>query len=276
MALSAVVALVVLLIIVLGLATLALTTFRSGSHSARVRALQSLAESGIQYGYWQYRYNSAALPYSNTRPFGTGSFSVNVTDNSANINATILVTSTATINNETWKSQRVYAQVGIVGLFNTGLDDNGVALADSAVDPHYTIALNPSGGPTAYVTMQIWPIPPWIYDTTTSKWISPVANESAGSDQPGNYTYKTTFNVIGDPARVFISGFFAADNGINWVKLNGVTVITGNDPSFTSYSSFSINSGFVTGTNTLQFSVHNDSNSPNPSGFRCEMTPGKM
>ena len=107
LAVTAIIALVVLMVIVLGLATAGLGVLRSGSHAARVRSLNNLSASGIQYGYWQYMCNYAALPYTATRNFGTGKFTVTVQDNSASITNTVVVSSTATLNNETLTTQRV-------------------------------------------------------------------------------------------------------------------------------------------------------------------------
>ena len=163
----------------------------------------------------------------------------------------------------------------ITNIFNTGIDSSGNAVADSNVDPHYALVSTPSGSAgTAYVTQQHWPIQNgvWLLDTSTSKWVSPYADESQQLDAPGNYTYQTTFTVTGDATAVKITGQLAADNQVTAIILNGVTVASNLVSSYNAWTSFSLTSGFVTGTNTLQFVVYNASNSPNPSGFRCEMT----
>ncbi len=163
----------------------------------------------------------------------------------------------------------------ISGLFNTGIDGNGNPVADGAVDPHFALISTPGGsGGTSYVTLQKSPISSglWILDTATSKWISPIADESTNADAPGNYTYQTTFTVSGDATAVQIACQLAADNTVAAIILNGQTIATNVSSGFQAFSSFTISRGFVTGTNTLQFVVNNAGTSTNPSGFRCELT----
>src|SRR5262249_16915229 len=71
--------------------------------------------------------------------------------------------------------------VRISGLFNTGVDDAGVALADGAVDPHYLLIVNPDipGSTDAVVhDSTIFPIVngPWVANNAQGKWISPQLN----------------------------------------------------------------------------------------------------
>ena len=166
----------------------------------------------------------------------------------------------------------------ISGLFNTGLSSSGTVASDSSVDVHWQLTKTPAGASgTAYVTQQKYPIQSgtWLLDTSTSKWISPQANEGATpEDAVGSYTYQTTFTVTGDPTTVKISGQVASDNQITAVILNGVTVVSNLPSSYNGWTSLSLSSGFVSGTNTLQFVVNNTGAKPNPSGFRAELTGG--
>jgi kumamolisin len=163
----------------------------------------------------------------------------------------------------------------ITGLYNTGIAAGGSVIADSAVEPYFTLTSAPKGiGGTLYITQQHWPIAPsgpWMADSSTSKWISPYADESKQIDPAGNYTYQTTFTVTGDPTAVQITGQLAGDNSVTAIILNGKTVATNVSNTFRSWSSFTVASGFVAGTNTLQFVLNNSGSSPSPSGFRCEM-----
>src|SRR5258708_2997504 len=53
--------------------------------------------------------------------------------------------------------------------------------------------------------------------------------------------------------------------------LNGVQVaVTGS--SFSAFTSFTIGSGFLAGTNTLDFVVNNGGSSPNPTGLRVDLS----
>ena len=182
-------------------------------------------------------------------------------------------------------SARPHGTGSIAGLFNTGMDSSGNPVADGATDPHYALVSVPGGGSgTAFVTLQKPPIQSgaWMLDTNTSKWISPTADESTQPDPPGDYVYQTTFIVNGGSGGVSITGQVAADNAVTSILLNGVTVATNVSDGFQSFSPFVINSGFVAGTNVLQFIVHNlPYNNPNgtqnnPSGFRCELAGGAL
>lgn len=161
----------------------------------------------------------------------------------------------------------------ITTLFNTGVDASGTPLPNGAPEIHYTLASVP-GGPTAVrvaTSANGFPIPPWIGDDGSSAWIGP--NSDSSLDGPvGQYDYRTTFSLSGFVASsASITGMWSTDNeGID-ILLNGVS--TGQsipiDTSFTSFHAFSLSSGFVTGTNTLDFIVNNDGG---PTGLRVEMT----
>ena len=90
----------------------------------------------------------------------------------------------------------------ILTLFNTGVAANSAdgtpasVLGDGIVDPHYTIASDPTGTQSPFVTQggQAPLLSNWFPNNSTSKWISPRANKSSGADPAGTYTYETTFN----------------------------------------------------------------------------------
>ena len=191
-----------------------------------------------------------------------------------------VVTATSSVGESALSNQAsatVLPTPALTGLFSTGLDNYGLPLGDGLHDPHYAIVSSPSGSASApFVTLQKFPIqyPLWLPDTPLSKWISPVADESAYTDLPGTYVYQTTFHVTGDPARVGIVGRALADAQITGIVLNGVTVVGGLPANLNTWASFALTGGFVAGTNTLRFVVYNDSaGGTNPSGFRCELTP---
>jgi len=69
-------------------------------------------------------------------------------------------------------------------LFNTGVDDSGALLADSQVDPHYTITASAdpnSPGPDAFTLVPGFPVGPWIEEGPNSRWIAPQASQAAGN-----------------------------------------------------------------------------------------------
>ncbi len=268
MALSAIVALVVLLILILGMSALALGTLRSGTNSARVRSLRNTAESGIQYGYWQYAYNGAMLPYNKTRNFGPGKFSVTVVDNSANIIKTIKVTSTSTQQWDSLTTTRVFPNpASITGLFNTGTDSSGNIQAGGTQDTHYTYVASPvSNAPYIFDTNSGYPGGAWTGNGTKSRWICPAANTNGVN---AYYQYRTTFTVNGPPQGVTITLTYAADDVLKDLQLNGVSVVQ-NTGGYNFWTTRTISSGFVSGTNTLDFIVHNSGGGP--TGLMAQMT----
>jgi hypothetical protein len=168
----------------------------------------------------------------------------------------------------------------ITGLFNTGVDGSGTPLADGTIgDPHYSLVSVPSGTKEILVLRAKggYPIPPWVGDDNISAWIGPNNSGINGTDRTGDspsgsFDYRTTFDLNGlNPSTASISGQWSMDNEGVDILINSVP--TGNsspsDTSFTSFHSFSISSGFVAGSNTLDFIVHNDASW---TGLRVEMT----
>ena len=147
------------------------------------------------------------------------------------------------------------AAAPIAGLYNTGVNNSGVQLAEGAVDPHYTV----NGGGAAYVYTNA------AYITTAdAKFIALQADGLRPADQDTN-TFSLSFDLSGyNASTASISGLFGADNA-GTVYLNGVQIATQTDaeiyPNFQSLTSFSANTGFLSGVNTLSFKVH-DYNQP--------------
>ena len=158
-------------------------------------------------------------------------------------------------------------------LFSTGIATNGVAALVGVGDPHYVLTAS------AYST----PPPPdiaatveanhsaWLANDATSMWLGPTS-QGANSVAAGNYNYRTTFDLTGfDLGSVQITLQMAADNGISDVLLNGASRGF-SYAGFNAWSStFTINSGFTTGTNTLDFLTYNSGTTANPGGFRAKL-----
>ena len=147
--------------------------------------------------------------------------------------------------------------IPIPGLANTGV--NGIGVADS----NYTLTSSPSGGTAIGITAN----PNWVAAPTGSNWIG-VTNGNV-TDPVGIYVYRSTFDLTGVSLATFsISGAWATDNNAS-IFLNGLdTGITKGNTGFTSLSSFSIGSGFLSGINTLEFKVNNISGGGlNPTGL---------
>ncbi|MCW1885116.1 Ig-like domain-containing protein [Luteolibacter flavescens] len=157
------------------------------------------------------------------------------------------------------------------GLFNTGVDNLGVALAQGTVDTHYTLLANPDniGSTMAFVQNPI-PTPPWVPHTGTSTWIGPRAftggaaglNADAG-EGPGTYVYRTTVDLTGyDISTVQITGRWASDNNGVAIRVNTVaTGLTHTGNTFGELLPFTINTtnapGLIAGVNTIDFVVNN-------------------
>jgi hypothetical protein len=159
----------------------------------------------------------------------------------------------------------------INGLYNTGLGASG------SQDIHYTLAAASSDtsisntapyityASTAQVGNQ------WLDNDLISKWITPTAIQSQTFDASanGSYTYTLTFDLTGyNAASALFTGRLASDNGVS-VLLNSNSI--GSSVGYGSWSSFSANSGFAAGLNTLEFVVTNYAQSGgNPTGLRVE------
>jgi MYXO-CTERM domain-containing protein len=167
----------------------------------------------------------------------------------------------------------------ITGLFNTGVDNGGVVLANGTIDSHYILTVNPnSGSPNAFVVIDgQFPFPPWLANTSTSKWIGPIANQSNVNAEPvaGNYTYRLSFvcadSVSGTCASTTLSGNWTSDN-IGTILFNGGSAgVSGSpDMSLASFTPFGI-SGLTVGTNTLDFVVNNSGSTNTATGLRVEV-----
>jgi hypothetical protein len=139
----------------------------------------------------------------------------------------------------------------IPGLFSTGVDGTGALLPGGSIDPHYSV-VSPAQPAAVLSDGNVWGSWP---TSTTGKWI----NYADSTSTYGTYTFYTSFSLNGlDPASAQISGVWTSDNG-STMYLNGTPVAGLGSTDFTSLHAFSINSGFVAGTNTLSFAVVMDS-----------------
>jgi hypothetical protein len=157
-------------------------------------------------------------------------------------------------------------------LWNTGVDNSGVALAYGAADPHYTLISVPSGPSTA---IAIVPHPAWVTPPADARWIAPTPYTT--NDPGGWFVFQTTFNVASSSGLV-VSGKWATDNsGEIWLNGTNTNIVRafGNPGTygFQYLEDFEITSGFVDGVNTLEFRVRNgdptrsDGVNPGPMGL---------
>jgi hypothetical protein len=155
----------------------------------------------------------------------------------------------------------------ITGLVNTGVGANGAA------DSNYSLTHNGAVSTPIITLNNVWPITPWLANTSDSKWITPTANQAQSFDPSsnGSYTYSLSFNLSGyDASTAALTGRVSADNNAV-VLLNGTQI--GSVSDFKTWGSFgaSNGAGFLAGNNTLEFVVTNLKQSTgNPTGLRVE------
>jgi hypothetical protein len=168
-----------------------------------------------------------------------------------------------------WSSRSNLSSRTIPTLFNSGVDNNRVVLANAANDTHYVLTAG-AQGTVGMNALAILNHPGWSANDASSSWIG-VVNPGANNIAAGAYWFRTGFDLSGFiPSTVQVNMSFQADNRCTNVMLNGV----GTGFSFVGFTGFSqnftINSGFASGTNALEFRTFNDDGpGANPGGFRA-------
>jgi len=116
--------------------------------------------------------------------------------------------------------------------------------------------------------------PNWTAPIANTSWIAPNPVQSiaarSGCCSDTSDTYRTTFSLSGfDPADVTLKVSFLVDNSLT-VRLNGTQVyVAPSSASFNIPSTFQLTSGFVAGTNTIDFVV---ANAGGPTGLDVSIT----
>jgi hypothetical protein len=161
------------------------------------------------------------------------------------------------------------AMAGNFTLFNTGVDATHAVLPGGSIDPHWSILSGANvTGTNAFTTTAVpgsWFAAP-TGATGTASWIAPFADQNGAAANSGpfsTYEYQTTFDLTGfNSATASIFGQLATDNNLTDILINGVsTGITTGFAGFGALTNFNINSGFVSGINTLDFFLVNGANS---------------
>lgn len=160
---------------------------------------------------------------------------------------------------------------GTTNPFATGVNDARVALADLAVDPHWTIKNGAGKAFTAYVQTDAKGfVGFWLAPSTTSKFLSPFMDTDDTAVE-GPFTYTTTFSLRTgvDLSGTSLSVSYANDNAMDSISLNGTAVPGVSAGGYGSFTILPITGPFLVGTNTIAFV---SSNSGGPTGFRAELT----
>ncbi len=136
-------------------------------------------------------------------------------------------------------------RVPINGLFNTGVDNSRNPLTIGVPDGHYSLTLQ--NGTTA-VPMVLTPFNTWV-TSANARWIG----RTTGT--PGLNRFTIQFTLSGcDPGSVSISGRYAASQSGYILLNNGTTQIAPTPANgASSFTNFTITSGFQAGLNTLTF-----------------------
>jgi hypothetical protein len=170
-------------------------------------------------------------------------------------------------NDAAWGTRVGLTNRPIPGVFNTGVSNNGVVLTAGAADPHYVVkaaAQGTVGAPATAMSAN----GAWLANDAASAWIS-VTNSGAVNIQPGGYDFLTGFSLNDFfPSRTRLDLRIAADNQVTNVLLNGVPTGLGYVGFALLSGPLTLNSGFVAGTNTVEFRTVNDPPGANPGGFR--------
>lgn len=164
----------------------------------------------------------------------------------------------------------------IPSLHNTGISASGTPLAAGAVDPSWTLLVNPDGGgASVYVGNDAWPIgSAWAGNNSVSKWVGSRASVGDADIPLGDYQYRTTFDLTGrDTNTVIILGRWLSDNWGTPIRVNGEILTAPMSDSFTAWAVFAItptNATLLPGLNTIDFVVNNAG--AGPTGVRVEFT----
>lgn len=145
--------------------------------------------------------------------------------------------------------------------YDTGVDNNGNQLIGGSSDPHYELrqlVAGPHVGNSNFApavalsTSNYWP--QWI-QPADARWIYIANAPNLGQDW-GTYEFMTTFDLTGyNPSTAVLSGNWALDQ-YGSIYLNGSLITTLIDQNWNNHlTPFTINSGFVSGINTLKFDV---------------------
>ncbi|MDH7503754.1 MAG: immunoglobulin domain-containing protein [Verrucomicrobiota bacterium] len=159
----------------------------------------------------------------------------------------------------------------IPGLYNTGVDNDGLVLWDGYEDPHYKLTVNPDDpSVTAPIVQDSGSFPivsgPWVANSLTSVWIGPRFETSAAAQ--GDYIYELEIDLTGfNPATSFVTGYWATDN-TGAILINDAPTGVLNSGNFDTLSAFRLENCFFAGKNKIQFKVNNAT--PGYTGLRVQ------
>ena len=142
-----------------------------------------------------------------------------------------------------------------IEIFNTGVDYSNNRLSIGSVDNHFTVLETASNAVKA--TRFVSGANSWVAEGTDYGWIG---LNASGASTGSTYTFRTTFDLSNlDASTAVLEGFWAADNFISGLLLNGSstgeTLFGGAGTPYRFGGNFSVTNGFIDGLNTLDFIV---------------------
>jgi len=143
-----------------------------------------------------------------------------------------------------------------ITIFGTGLNAAGAPAPSYSLDLHWTVDGSPAVvGDAATVPGNYHP------NTANSHWITKGIADLTSFKDATQFIFETTFDLTGlDPSTAVLSGNYDVDNtGV--ILLNGVSTgyscLLIDQICFQPFNPFTINSGFVSGINTLTVVLNN-------------------
>jgi hypothetical protein len=166
----------------------------------------------------------------------------------------------------------------ILADLSSGIDTTGQPIAYSSTDDTWEITYAPGGVPTGAATV-VTPARSSFVALDPARWLSPGVETNV--DAPaGFYIYSTEFSLSNTAFTAFrISGFYAVDNRLIRMVLNGTTAFTGpfsDGPcgfagctEFNNTTQFVLSNQelFLDGLNRLDVTVENQPSGSNPTAY---------
>ena len=166
------------------------------------------------------------------------------------------------------------ASAEVLGLYSTGVDDDGVLLTPGTMDPHYEFVSGPAGAGTEVLVQQkldFWKGPP-----DGANFISTV--DSGNTVLPaGDFVFRTMFDITTgtDLSKVVLTGTWMVDNSaeifING-QTTGVSIPFGIDAHQQTHDFVisNTNGNFISGQNPLELGWN--TSEPGPAGIAMSIS----
>jgi len=170
----------------------------------------------------------------------------------------------------TWLLLGMHFAIGApIVVHNTGVDSSDSLVDAGEQTAFWTLLSAPTGAtetlgsnPFRYFNTA------YAADSSTSAWVSMAADGNASAG--GVYVYQLLVDLTGlDPSSAVITGQFGTDND-GFIRVNaGPNEATQGFGGFATLTSFTLDSGFVAGMNSIEVGVNNGGN---PTALRVQFS----